>query len=343
MKQSSREREICYEVTADEAGMRLDLYLNAKMVWRSRSSIRKLLDNRKVCLKECAGEAKTPSVLKPSARIRTGDVYGVILPKPRRETDQLSSAPDLDVPVLYEDDWIVVVNKLPGIPVHPGGRLLGNSIITSLNETRARGAPEEAPPLKLCHRLDLETSGVLLVSKDPCSMPRFTSQFEFRKVKKEYLALVHGEVEKDRSEIDLPIGPAKGSKVHLKQGVNYDKGLRARTGIVVERRFNGYSLVRLRLFTGRHHQLRVHLSAIGHPIVGDKVYGVDEELFIRYHHGKLDSRDMARLILPRQALHASRLTIYHFPLDREMTLEAPLPADMAGLMETLEQKNTRKS
>jgi 23S rRNA pseudouridine1911/1915/1917 synthase len=189
--------------------------------------------------------------------------------------------------------------------------------------------------LKLCHRLDLETSGVLLISRDTPYLPKFVSQFERRRAKKEYLALVHGEMEQENGEIDLPIGLAENSAINMKRGINFKKGQPARTGYAVERRFVGFTLVRLELHTGRHHQLRVHLSAIGHPIVGDKAYGVDEHLFILYHQNRLDDAAMARLILPRQALHAARLTIRHAALDQEMTFEAPLPDDITGFMVSL--------
>ena len=328
---SGNERALRYEVLPEDEGLRLDLFLNDRMVWRSRSSIRRLMEKGKVCLLE--SPSGTRSALKPSRKVRSGEIYSVVIPVPRREAEALEEGLP-EIPVLYEDEWIVVVNKPAGIPVHPGGRLLDRTVITRLNEVyRARAAA--GTPLKLCHRLDLETSGVLLVSKDTPLMPRLTRQFERRQAKKEYLALVHGEMEGEAGEIDLPIGMAKESRINLKRGIDLKAGQPARTSWKVERRLPGFTLVRLRLHTGRHHQIRVHLSAVGHPIVGDKAYGVDENLFLLYHQGRLDAEARARLLLPRQALHAARLTILHPARKEEMTFEAPLPPEIEALMDRL--------
>ena len=326
-------RELDYEVLPDDARMRLDLFLNDRMIWRSRSSIRKLIEEESVRLK-AGGETSGP-VVKSARRVRAGEIYGVTIPKPRREIEVLSGHPDLEIPILYEDEWILVVNKPAGIPVHPGGRLLDRTVITMLNERYLEMGGDAASPLKLCHRLDLETSGALLISRDTPYLPKFVSQFERREVVKEYLALVHGEMVNDTGEIDLPIGLAEGSAINMKRGINFKKGQSARTTYTVEQRLPGFTLVRLMLHTGRHHQLRVHLSAIGHPIVGDKAYGLDENLFILYHENRLDNAARAMLILPRQALHAARLTIRHAVLDRQMTFEAPLPEEITDFMESL--------
>lgn len=327
-------RELDYEVLLDDEGMRLDLFLNDRMAWRSRSSIRKLIETGKVRLKSSSKEEDR--ALKPSRKVRSDEVYGVTIPKPKREIEALSGLADgdIEIPLLYEDEWILVVDKPANIPVHPGGRLLDKTVITLLNE-RYRRERSGAAPLKLCHRLDLETSGVLLIAKDPITMPQFVRQFEQRKAKKEYLALVHGEMEKQSGEIDLPIGMAEGSRINMKRGVNFKSGQPARTGFKVETRFKDFTLVRLRLHTGRHHQLRVHLSARGHPIVGDKAYGLDENLFILYHEGRLDDDARAKLMLPRQALHAARLTIHHVPLDKAITFEAPLASDIRAFLDSL--------
>ncbi|MFH1999353.1 MAG: RluA family pseudouridine synthase [Planctomycetota bacterium] len=334
-------RDLDYEVLPEEEGMRLDLFLNARMVWRSRSSIQKLIEQGKVCVKtNDDAKCETPQpVKKPSRRIRQGEIFQATLPRPKRELEFVEKLSDHPIPVLYEDRWILVVDKPAGIPVHPGGCIMDRTIITLLNKRyEEAGHPE---PLKLCHRLDLETSGVLLIAKDAIAMPRLARQFEHREVRKEYLALVHGTMEEDQGEINLPIGLAESSRIHLKRGINYKQGQSARTGFDVEERFSGFTLVRLRLFTGRHHQLRVHLAAIGHPIVGDKAYGVDENLFIRYHQGTLTAEDHEALILPRQALHAARLTVKHVGLNQEMTFEAPLSRDIRDFMSTLPTAGAR--
>lgn len=320
-------REMCYEVLEEDGGLRLDQFLNIRMVWRSRSSIQKLIDEDKVRLQGGrAGESGLQK--KASKRVKTGEIYSVTLPRPKRELESVSDLHDLEIPVLYEDNWILAVDKPAGIPVHPGGQLMDRTVISLLNDRYRTAGGSDETPLKLCHRLDLETSGVLLIGKDPVVQPKFSALFEHRKVDKEYLALVHGEMEKETGEIELPIGPAKDSGIHLKRGVNFKKGQPARTGFTVEKRIPGFTLVRLKLYTGRHHQLRVHLSAVGHPIVGDKAYGLDEKIFIRYHENQLTEEDRERLIFSRQALHAARLTLTHAVLGKKITFEAPLPREI---------------
>jgi len=320
-------REIEFKVRRREEGSRLDHFLDGRMVWRSRSSIQKLIARGQVVCRSQRG------ALKPALRVKGGEVVAVKIPLPKRDLDGLAlDGGALDLEVLFEDRWIVAVNKPAGIPVHPAGRLLDRTVITALRRRYAEQGGIDTADIKLCHRLDLETSGVLLVSKDPISMPALAGQFENRSVAKEYLAIVHGEMQAESGEIDLPIGLAKDSKIRLKRGICHETGQSARTGFSVERRYEGFTLVRLRLFTGRHHQLRVHLAAIGHPIVGDKVYGLDEDFFLMYLDDRLDELAMARLLLPRQALHAHRLRIHHTGLDREITLEAPLPKELGEFL-----------
>ena len=325
-------REIEFAVAPGEDGARLDHFLSGRMTWRSRSSIQKLLTRGRVRLGEPQAAAG-PGRLKASLRVRCGQVYAVRIPIPRREEDLLrGSGGRIEIPVLYEDRWVVAVNKPPGIAVHPAGRILDRTVITEFRRRCAGAGGIDPADIKLCHRLDLETSGVLLLSRDPVSMPEFAASFEQRRAHKEYLALVHGAMRDEEGLIDLPIGPARDSAVHLKRAVRPRTGRPARTGFRVERRFRDFTLVRLILFTGRHHQIRVHLAARGHPIVGDKLYGEDETVFLRYLDGALTDADRRRLILPRQALHAAGLRVPHPRLGRDLCVEAPLFPDMLACM-----------
>jgi len=323
-------RELALEVLPGDHEMRLDLFLCDRLPWRSRNSIKKLIAEGMVNFKNRVASRK------PSARVKSGDQIAVTIPLPKpHPVDSAFDEGKLDFEIIHEDRWILAINKPAGIPVHPAGRLLERTVITALRECYAPEhglMPEE---IKLCHRLDLETSGVLLVSRDPITMPTFSAQFEFRKVSKEYLAIVHGAVRKERGEIDLPIGVARNSKIHMKRAIRPGAGQPARTSFVVERRFRDFTLVRLRLHTGRHHQIRVHLSAIGHPIVGDKIYGLDENFFLTYiRQGRLDDEAMKRILLPRQALHSCTLRIHHVGLKKEMTFDAPLPDDLETFLKS---------
>jgi len=325
---SGKLRELALEVLPGDNEMRLDLFLCDRMPWRSRNSIKKLIAEEMVSFKN------RDASRKPSTRVKSGDRIGVTIPIPRpHPVDAFTDFGDLDLDIIHEDRWILAVNKPSGVPVHPAGRLLERTVITALRE---RYAPEHGlmpEEIKLCHRLDHETSGVLLVSRDPITMPSFSAQFEFRKASKEYLAIVHGAIKKERGEIDLPIGVARNSKIQMKRGIRPGAGQPARTSFVVEQRFKNFTLVRLRLHTGRHHQIRVHLSAIGYPIVGDKLYGLDERFFLTYlDQGRLDDEAMKRILLPRQALHACSLRVHHVGLKKDMTFEAPLPDDLVNFL-----------
>jgi 23S rRNA pseudouridine1911/1915/1917 synthase len=315
-------------VGRDEAGLRLDRFLAKRCTWRSRTKIEELIEEEQV---ELAGRAA-----RPSRKVRAGETVLVKLPRPRREVELAALGPLPGLPILYEDECLVAVDKPAGIPVHPGGRLLEDTVITRLQE-RFGGAAAAIVP-KLCHRLDLETSGVLLVAKSDAVAAEMGRQMRKREAVKEYLALVHGVVPRDDFVIDAPIGDHPASQIHNRRGVVPD-GAPSRTGVTVERRFGngggGFTLVRCRLFTGRRHQIRCHLHHAGFPIVGDKVYGLDETLFLAYFEERLDAEALRRLLLPRQALHATRLVVSHPRTKQPLEIHSPLPADLEGFIATL--------
>jgi 23S rRNA pseudouridine1911/1915/1917 synthase len=341
-------------VARDEAGLRLDRFLAKRCTWRSRTKIEELIEEEQV---ELAGRAA-----RPSRKVRAGETVLVKLPRPRREVELASLGPLPGLPILFEDEHLVAVDKPAGIPVHPGGRLLEDTVITRLQErfgaaaagasatsvvagasgSGKSGARDAAPPVvpKLCHRLDLETSGVLLVAKSDAVAAEMGRQMRRRETVKEYLALVHGVVPDDEFVIDAPIGDHPASQIHNRRGVVPD-GSPSRTGVTVERRFEGggggrsFTLVRCRLFTGRRHQIRCHLHHQGFPIVGDKVYGLDETLFLAYFEERLDAEALRRLLLPRQALHATRLVVSHPKTKQPLEIHSPLPEDLKAFIATL--------
>ena len=318
-----RKGSYSYKVQESEAGLRLDHFLAKRLSWRSRASIRKLLDADMVSL---PGRSA-----RPSRKLVAGDVVTVRLPRPVRDEAYLASHPAPELPRLFEDDQLIAIDKPPNMPVHPAGRLLNHTVITELHRVyRDFEDPSRDVVPKLCHRLDLETSGVLLVAKRHEALVHVQQQFEKRTVRKEYLVLVRGEVEGEEGLIDLPLGPSLDSKVRNARGVRHDAGGQpARTGWRVLERWPGYTRCHIRLHTGRHHQIRVHMAAIGHPVVGDKLYGGEEELFLRHGRGELDEADRARLELPRQALHSHALVFDH-PTRGELRLESPWPPDLVA-------------
>jgi 23S rRNA pseudouridine1911/1915/1917 synthase len=311
-------------VGRNEQAMRLDVFLAKRCPWRSRTKIEELIEAGQV---ELDGRAA-----RPSRKVRAGESIFVKLPRPKRELDLHRAGAPPGLTILFEDAHLLAVDKPAGIPVHPGGRLLGDTVITRLHQRFGVGAagfdPETGIVPKLCHRLDLETSGVLLVAKSDAVAAEMGRQMRGRQTVKEYLAIVHGVVRDDSFEIDAPIGDHPTSLVSNRRGV-VPGGSPSRTGVQVERRLRDFTLVRCRLHTGRRHQIRCHLHHAGHPVVGDKIYGLDESLFIAYFEERLDDGMRARLLLPRQALHATRLAVRH-PRSREpLAVTSPLPADLA--------------
>jgi 23S rRNA pseudouridine1911/1915/1917 synthase len=317
-----------YRFTAGEkeAGARLDAALAGRYRWLSRSEAKKRIGKGKVAV-------NAAPVSKGSFRLSIGDrVIFDCLRNPRDEEAARRAPPGEDLTMLFEDECLLVVDKPAGIPVHPVGRNLYRTVLTALHRRcAAAGTPEERMPT-LAHRLDVETSGVLLAVKGKEEAARVAEQFSRHTVRKEYRALVYDTPAQAQGVIDAPLGPAEGARVPYRQAVRAD-GSPARTHYAVERSGTRLSLLRLRPETGRKHQLRIHLASIGHPIVGDKIYGPDEEHYFRAREGPPSEQALEELILPRQALHASALALRHPRSEEDLLFEAPLAADIRAVLE----------
>ncbi len=305
-------------------GQRLDLALAAVLTWRSRASIHRLIDGGFVQLEGRKVNA--------SRRVRLGETIVVdVPPDPRASPDP---GANVEFPILYEDQWMIAVDKPPGMAVHPSGRRLDGTLIHALHRRyRCPEDPERDVVPRLLHRIDVETSGVVAVGLHEQFHHAVRKQFEERQVRKTYLAVVCGRPERSEGTIDLPIVPDKRSAVRLKLTTSHDgEGLSAVTDYRVVRSNRDYSLVEVLPQTGRTHQIRVHMAAIGCPLVGDKLYGGDESLFLHQLNGTLSDEHRAQLVLDRHALHSHTLTFFHPMLGREMTVQAPLPEDLAKLV-----------
>ncbi|MEW6073532.1 MAG: RluA family pseudouridine synthase [Planctomycetota bacterium] len=323
-----------FQARREEFAIRLDAFLQRRLPWRSRTSIQGLIRDGTVRVllagpgpEEAPGEGTAER--RCSRLLRHGMCVVVAVP-PAHRLPRLA-AESADLAILFEDDDVLCVDKPPFLPVHPSGRHLADSLIQRVHARyRAAGAGERLP-LRLGHRLDRETSGAVLVGKGDAAHRHLRRQFEAGEVEKDYLAIVRGSPAADEGLVTLPLGPAHAGAVRLKMIVSMD-GLPAETSWTVVERHGAVSLVACRPRTGRQHQIRVHLAAIGHPVVGDKLYGPGEEYFLRAAAGTLTPADLRALGLPRHALHCHRLAWRSPSAGTRCAATSPLPADMRALL-----------
>jgi len=304
-------RVITVEAGEEARGERLDVYLSRRLAGAmSRSRLKSLIDEGNVQLN--GARPKASSKLKP------GDVVQVTVPPPREWGVE---AQDIPLDVVYEDDDILVVNKPRGMVVHPAAGhwegTLVNAVLSRCPDLRGIGG--ELRP-GIVHRLDKDTTGLLVVAKNDRALQSLQAQMKERKVERRYVALVRGRVAADRGTVEAPIGR---HPVQRKKMAVVESGRPAATDYEVLARFgNRYSLLMARLRTGRTHQVRVHLAHLGYPVAGDPVY----------------SRGKGELGLQGQALHAFRLGLRR-PSDGEyVEFSAPLPSDFKSALEALERE-----
>jgi 23S rRNA pseudouridine1911/1915/1917 synthase len=322
----------------NSAGLRLDLFLTRSLlddaggIVRSRSEIQRLIGAGQVTLN---GQRA-----KPSTRIKANDLVQV-RELPPRQSELKPEALPLDI--LYEDTDCIVINKTAGIVVHPAaGRSSGTLVNALLHHCPdLSGIGGELRP-GIVHRLDKDTSGVMIVAKNSFALQELVRQFKERSVNKEYLAVVWGKIAPDQGVIDRPIGRHRSDRKRMSSVHSSSKTRAAVTEWCVEKYFpiqddagggRGVSLVRLKPRTGRTHQLRVHLGDMGYPLVGDKIYGIRKKI-----GGNKGSTEAYVNLFPRQALHAEKLRINHVRSGRPVEFVAPLAKDICDLLAYLSKR-----
>ena len=304
-----------FVVEAECDGWRLDRFLMKRIRRLSRTRVQRVV----------RGDLDIDGVrvTRPGQAVHTGQLVAFRRPAP------IEPEVPREIRVLVRDRYFFAIEKPAGLPSHPTARYHYSTLTAVLRER----FPDE-PHLEVCHRLDRETSGVLLVARTREAGPLIKRAFARREVHKRYLAIVHGELDDERL-VDAPLGLA-GTRVRVRMAVRpiAEGGQPARTRFVPLARYVGYTLVEARPETGRQHQIRVHAEAIGHPIVGDKLYP-DEDKFIEWaDHG--DSPELlASLTLPRHALHAHAIALRHPITGAKIDIECPLSSDLRAFLDGL--------
>jgi 23S rRNA pseudouridine1911/1915/1917 synthase len=307
-----------YRVPAECAGMRLDVFMRTQLRNTSRTRARAIIEQ--------SAHAADGRALRANDRVKA-DERIALWREPFEEID------DIALPILYEDAHLLAIDKPPLVTVHPTARYHRNTVIERLRKAR----PGEF--LALIHRIDRETSGVLMLAKHIEAERAFKRLLEERSlggeesVQKAYVAVTHGVPTTRFCELPVELDTENSLRVKMRVAAP-GRGLEARTGIEVFAERGGYALCRLSLHTGRQHQIRLHLSALGCPVVGDKLYGPDERMLARAADGELTEDDLRLLEHPRQLLHAERYDFVHPMTGEPLRLLAPLPRDLQAFWES---------
>jgi len=275
--------------------------------------------------------------VKPSYKVKPGDVVAVVMDRPRRELEIIPE--NIPLHIVYEDDDVMVIDKPPGLVVHPGH---GNYTGTLVNAIawRLKDRPDyepKDPRLGLVHRIDKDTSGLLVVAKNPEAKTHLGIQFFNKTTQRKYVALVWGTVKNDEGRIEGNIGRDPKDKMRMMVFPGGESGKPAVTHYRVLERLGYVSLIECRLETGRTHQIRVHAKYIGHTLFNDERYGGNE---ILKGNNQAKYRQFIRNcfeVCPRQALHAQTLGFIHPGTGKELFFESPVPDDMTQLIEKWKQ------
>jgi 23S rRNA pseudouridine1911/1915/1917 synthase len=325
-----------YTVPAEAAGQRLDAWLAAQMEGVSRERVQALLGEDKVRM---AGRSP-----RASYRLRGGEVVEVLgspTPPPVKAV-----AEDIPLDVVYEDEDLSVINKPAGMVVHAGaGARQGGTLVNALlhRYQSLSGVGGELRP-GIVHRLDKDTSGLIVVARNDAAHARLAAMFAERAMKKTYIALVHGDLKQDRGTIEEPI--ARDLQRRTRMTTRRRTGARSavshyRVRRRIRSRFGAFTLIEVRIETGRTHQIRVHMASLGHPVVGDTLYGAPGRLTATASRGRRDP-EPETLALNRNFLHAAELEFAHPRTGKAMQLKAELPAELEEMLAELETGNRQQ-
>lgn len=302
-----------YKIDENSVSKRLDVYLSEVILDKTRSYIKKLIDDGKVLVNN--------KKVKSGYSLKLNDIISV----ENVEDTVLNVLPeDIKLDILYEDDDIIIVNKKKGMVVHPAVGNYTGTLVNALMNSHGENLSSINGVIRpgIVHRIDKDTSGILVVAKNDKAHKKLSDDFKIHNLKREYIALVKGIIKEDKLDINLPIG--RNPKDRKKMAVTYKNSREAITHIEVLKRYynSNLTLVKATLETGRTHQIRVHMSYIGHPLLGDEVYSKPDKNYK----------------IKGQMLHAKTLGINHPTSNKYMEFTSDLPEEFENLLKILENK-----
>lgn len=319
----SLDEALCLTVTESDIGKRIDVFISERSEL-TRSAVAKLIERGEVKLVG-DGDKKLPKNYK----MREGDALTVFLPEP----EPCEALPEnIPLDIIYEDDDIVVVNKAEGMVVHPAAGNPRGTLVNALLYHCAEGLSGIGGVVRpgIVHRIDKDTGGLLVVAKNDAAHLFLAEEIKYHRVERIYHAIVHGNFKEDRGTVDAPIGrhPVDRKRMAVIRGAEY-KSRDAVTHWEVLERFGRFTHIRCRLETGRTHQIRVHMSSLGHSLLGDITYGGGGSVFEAKH----------RSLICGQCLFAAELILTHPKTKEEMRFSAPLPENFEKLLTILRKEN----
>jgi 23S rRNA pseudouridine1911/1915/1917 synthase len=310
---------LTFIVDATSVDSRLDAFLAAQISDWSRASLQRLIENEDVLVNGKAAKA--------SYRLREGDQIEVEL---TQTTTEAFTPEDIPLDIVFEDQSLVVVNKPAGLVVHPAAGINSGTLANALAfhfQNLPSGSGSARPGI--VHRLDRDTSGLMVIAKNETSLENLSDQFRDRTVYKSYVALVHGRVDTDSGKIEQPIARDPASRIRMA----VVRGGRSALSLYrVRKRYQRFTLVDVELKTGRTHQIRVHLAWLRHPVVGDETYGGGRDNTVQEARLRSHIRNLGR-----QFLHAEKLAFNHPVTGERLQFEAPMPDELEKLLTELEE------
>lgn len=310
---------LTFTVTPEDSGKRLDAYLAEHIEDWSRSRLQKLIDDGEVTVND--------KTVKSSFRLDTGEVVEIELTAAPSEDS--FTPEDIPLDIVFEDEHLAVINKAAGMVVHPGAGVSSGTLANAIAWHFKLQAPNSGNENRvgIVHRLDKDTSGLIVVAKNDAAHEKLSEQFANRTVRKTYLTLVHGHIEQTRGTIDEPIGRDRSNRLRM---AIIRMGRSALSLWRVRERFERFTLVEVEIKTGRTHQIRVHLAYIKHPVVGDEIYNGGRDNTIRDVKIRKAISNLGRFFL-----HAERLEFYHPTTGERLLFQSPLPTELLELLDVL--------